>query len=138
MKYKLCLLDIDYVIEGGKAVIRIFGRTEDGKSAVLIDRNIEPWFLVLSDDMEETEKFLENLKGEGFSIQKLEKETREYIGKKTKFLKAFTKLPGEVRSAREKVRTLPGVKGVFEADILFTHRYILDNSLRPMGMLEVE
>ncbi|HIK02153.1 TPA: ribonuclease H-like domain-containing protein [archaeon] len=138
MKYKLCLLDIDYVIEGGKAVIRIFGRTEGGKSAVLIDRNVEPWFLVLSDKIGNAEKSLENLKGEGFSIQRVEKETREYLGEKVEFLKAFTKLPGEIRTAREKVRTLTGVKGVFEADILFTHRYILDNSLRPMGMLEVE
>ena len=43
-EYTFSLLDIDYVLEEKKPVIRIFGRTDKGQSIVAFDRGFEPYF----------------------------------------------------------------------------------------------
>ena len=46
-RIKFHLLDVIYKIEGGKAVIHLFGRTLDGKQICVIDKKSQPYFVVL-------------------------------------------------------------------------------------------
>ena len=37
IRTRMCILDVDYVIDDDKNTIRIWGKTEDGKTIVAID-----------------------------------------------------------------------------------------------------
>jgi len=137
-KYELCLLDIDYTLEEKKPVIRIFGRTNEGKSIVVLDRNVEPYFFALCTDLKGVEKRLKELKETEFMIENVGQTELFHKNEKTKLLKIFTRVPGEVPAAREYVKRMKGVEEVFEADILFNRRYLINNSLEAMSMITVE
>jgi len=137
-EYTFCLLDIDYQLVNQKAVIRIFGRTKDGKSILATDKTFEPYFYALLDDgFEQVKKRLLEKESSDFEIVKVEKAKKLYKNKETDLAKIFTKNPTQVRSAREAVKQIDGVKDYFEADILFGRRYILDKDLVPMTMIKV-
>ncbi|MFH1425054.1 MAG: DNA-directed DNA polymerase [archaeon] len=138
-EYTFCLLDIDYSLDGGLPAVRMFGRTDKGKSIVVLDKSFEPYFYVLvKDDLKKVEKSIKELGGGEFEIVKVEQEELFYRTEKVKVLKVFTRNPPQVVPAREAVRILPGVRNVYEADILFGRRYIINKGLEPMGMIKVE
>ena len=137
-EYTFALIDIDYVLEEGKPVIRIFGRTKQGKSIVAFDRSFEPYFYALpKKTLEGAEKAVKGLKGD-YDIVKVEHEKKIYRNREEHFLKVFTKTPGQVVPAREDVKRLNEVEDIFEADILFVKRYIVDKRLVPMGVLQAK
>jgi DNA polymerase elongation subunit (family B) len=138
-EYTFCLLDIDYELVNGKAVIRMFGRTKEGKSILVTDKTFEPYFYALLDDgFEDVKKRLLEMKTSEYEIVKVEKVERYYKTKKTELAKVYTKNPTQVREAREAVKRIKGVENYFEADILFGRRYILDKKLEPMTMIKVK
>ena len=135
-EYTFCLLDIDYILEDNRPVIRIFGRTDKGKSIVAFDKSFKPYFYVLAKDPEKTAKDLKELKSEDFTIENVSIKKKLLNGKEVKVLMVNTRSPKEVPSARVKVKELSGVLNVYEADILFARRYLFDNGLMPMGMIK--
>jgi len=58
---------------------------------------------------------------------------KKFLGKPVKALKITTLIPEYVRKYREKIKQIPGVIDVIEADIRFSMRYILDKDIRPCG-----
>ncbi len=52
-----------------------------------------------------------------------------YQSSPKKMLKITTNDPKEVRSLRDRVREVPGVKAVYETDILFKNRFLIDRGL---------
>lgn len=133
------MLDIDYELVNGKAVIRMFGRTKQGKSIVVTDKSFEPYFYALLDDgFDAVKKKLLEKKTPDYEIVKVEKVKKLFKTKETEFAKVYTKNPMQVREAREAVKRMDGVKDYFEADILFGRRYILDKKLEPMTMVKVK
>jgi len=56
-----------------------------------------------------------------------------YQNSPKKMLKITTIDPKEVRSLRERVRLVPGIKAVYETDILFKNRFLIDQALGGMG-----
>ena len=137
-EYTFSLLDIDYVLEEKKPVIRIFGRTDKGQSIVAFDRGFEPYFYAYSKEPEKTAERLKELKKEEFVIEKVKIEKKLLNGKEVKILKVVMQSPTEVPSAREAVKHVRGVEGVYEADILFARRYLFDNGLMPMVMISAK
>ena len=51
-------------------------------------------------------------------------------------LKITTHDPKEVRSLRERAKEVAGIKAVYETDILFKNRFLIDRSLGGMGWVE--
>jgi len=138
-KYTFCLLSVDYTVVEGQPVVRMFGRTDKGKSIVAFDKAVEPYFYaLLAGGFEEVKKRLEDMEKKDFHIEKIEKVRKFYKTEEVELMKIFTRIPGEVPAAREKVRHAEGVKEIFEADILFGWRYIIDKEISPMSMVEVE
>jgi len=134
------IIDIDYFVDknSNSPIIRIFGKDTDGKSVCCFVPGFEPYFYVQADSPLElcthlTETFDQVLKAD--VVQKYLP-----IGYQTETIpvvKVTTKLPTDVRDIRDSIQELPGVKEIFEADILFHNRYLIDKNLHPMKWISV-
>ena len=80
---------------------------------------------------------LEDLRALGLEVEEVERFLP--IGFQTtpqKMLKITTHDPKEVRSLRERAKEVAGIKAVYETDILFKNRFLIDRSLGGMGWVE--
>lgn len=137
------LIDADYFRQDSGPVIRLFGRTDEGKSICCHVPGIEPYFYVNTDDDLEaiSERIREKLNqiNKSGKIKRVEIVQRfEPIGYQKSMkpmLKVFTHEPGNVPEIRDDIAEIPGVKAVYEADILFRARYLIDNDFHGMRWL---
>jgi DNA polymerase I len=134
---KFVLLDIDYITENNEAVIRLFGKLigedDENESIISLDRSFKPYIYVLPYDVNECIDELSELE-----LRKVEKIRKKDIGELKDFLKITLKHPQDVPKLREKIWDLESVNEVREHDIPFYRRYLIDNGLFPMNMLEVQ
>ncbi len=123
------ILDVDYVIVNGRPVIRIFGKSEDGKSVCAFHEGFLPYFYAIGC----TE---ERLKEEP-EIAKIEKVKRKIAGVKGESgaYKITLYNPAKTPEIRERLRQT-GIK-VFEADILFKYRFMADRRLAGFDWISV-
>lgn len=141
MRLKFYLIDSSYEVVGKEPVILLWGLKEDSTPVLLLDRNFRPYFYVLPEnDASSTElktriKLLSKPASPIIEVTELEK---KYYGKPTRVLKVITVIPEYVRTYREEVRKLGGVKDVLEADIRFSMRYLIDKDITPCSWVEVE
>ena len=131
---KFVLLDIDYITEDDKAVIRMFGRLkgdEEGQSIVVLDKNFKPYIYVLPLDPEQCMLDLNE-----FDIEMVGWVRSNYLGENKDFLKLTLHHPQDVPKLRDKIRNLGSVKDILEHDIPFYRRYLIDKNIFPMGEVE--
>jgi DNA polymerase I len=136
------ILDCDYVMLGNSPLIRIFGKDKEGKTVCAFYKDFMPYFYVLpqnKDSWGAIEKFLKE-KFKQLLIKTEETEKFIPIGyqkEKTKFMKVTLRDPSQVAMVREELRKLEYVKEVYEADILFKYRFMVDNNICSMRWLKV-
>jgi DNA polymerase I len=133
---RFVLLDIDYITENDKAIIRLFGKIkgeEEGKSIIVLDKNFKPYIYVVPYD---TDECVEDLNE--FDIEMVGWARKGYLGQKKDFLKVTLNHPQDVPKLREKIRSLNSVKNILEHDIPFYRRYLIDKAIFPMAEVEVE
>ena len=132
------ILDANYTYDSErKPLVQLFGTTPEGKSVTTRIAGFRPYFYAGVDEgkLSEAKK---NLTAMGLEAEEVER--FEPIGYQTapkKMLKITTQDPKEVRSLRERVREVPGIKAVYETDILFKNRFLIDQDLGGMGWVEV-
>ena len=131
MKIDLWLLDISYdVIEKEIPEVRMWGITPDGKRVVVLDRSFRPYFYVVPKDPERAKEIGDVLiRRYKDKILNVDIVNKKYFGKPITVLKITCKLPAHVKSLRDKVKEIPGIVEVLEADIRFYMRYMLDNNV---------
>ncbi len=125
------LLDIDYIIRDEKVVIRLFYKTEKGREIREV-KDFEPYFYVISDNLEESKKEIEkldNVKGVKV-VRKVE------VREKIDVLKVAVKLPQNVPELRETIKGFEHTKEVREAAIPFAERYLINSGIVPMENAE--
>ncbi len=133
---KFVLLDIDYITEDDRAVVRLFGKLqgdEKGRSVIAVDKGFKPYIYVLPHDSEECVTDINELDVEG-----VEWVREKDIGKTKDFLKVTLKHPQDVPKLRDKIRNLDSVLDIREHDIPFYRRYLIDKGLFPMSEVEVD
>jgi DNA polymerase I len=135
------ILDADYVREDKGPVIRLFGRGEDGRSVCCFVPGFEPYFYVnTKNDPESAGELLK----ERFSsaIKKVEVvrkfEPVGYQAASKPMLKVTTYDPGNVPEIRDEIAGIPAVKEIYETDILFRNRFLIDRGLHGMNWVSVE
>ena len=136
MELEFYVLDVTYEVIGGEPHIIIWAITRDGKRVVLRDRRFRPYFYAILSSNTSAQSVINKVKtlGETSSpITSVELVDRRFLGKPVKALKITTLIPEYVRKYRERVKQIPGILDVVEADIRYSMRYILDKSLRPCG-----
>ncbi|MGZ4856984.1 MAG: DNA polymerase domain-containing protein [Methanobacteriaceae archaeon] len=133
---RMVLLDIDYITEDEKAVVRLFGREigeKGGKSIIVKDRFFQPYIYVEPYNLEICQTQIEEL-----DVLMVKKVNKKDLGKTKEFLKVTLNHPQDVPKLREKIRSLSEVKDIREYDIPFYRRYLIDNDLFPMAEVKVE
>ncbi len=127
MQRNVVILDIDYVTQNDKPVIRLFSKDKD-KNVVLIDDTFEPYLYVLSDDIDECIKEIE----ENLDEVSIEKVLKKDFQIETEFLKVTFRHPQELAKKRDSLRDLESVIQIREFDIPFYRRYLMDRDVIPM------
>lgn len=126
------ILDVDYFMNSGKPVIRIFAKTESGGTVCIFHDKFMPYFYIVPS--EGTESRVKGMK----EIRRIEEDEKfeplGYRDSKTKMLKVTLSNPQDVPAVRESL--LQHSKGVYEADILFKYRFMVDRGLYGMRWVE--
>lgn len=132
MKQELYLYDVDYTVKDDKPIIRLYGKTKDGKSATIMDNKFKPYLYVIpKKDPEALKKRLlsarlEYEKGEELKIASIDIVEKTVGLDKEKVLKVYAEIPSDVPKLRSVIKIVDGVKEVREFDILFYRRYLYD------------
>ena len=130
----LQILDANYVYDSkGYPLIQLFGSTLKGDPLICRIAGFKPYFYagVREGFVDDT---IETLGKMGLEVEEVE--LFEPIGYQTapsKMLKIIARDPKEVRTLREDVSKLQGIKAVYETDILFKNRFLIDNGLGGMA-----
>ncbi|WP_406655686.1 DNA-directed DNA polymerase [Methanolobus sp. ZRKC2] len=130
------ILDADYIREDKGPVIRLFGRGEDGKSVCCFVPGFEPYFYVnITSDLDSAGELLkERFPSAIKRVEVVEKlEPVGYQVSKKPMLKVITYEPGNVPEIRDDIVNIPAVKEIYETDILFRNRFLIDKELHGMG-----
>ncbi len=135
------LLDCDYVLLDGLPLVRIFGKTEEGKSTCIFVKNYFPYFYiqVSEERKQELKTFLDKkFKNQILKIEEVEKFIPAgYQESKTKLQKIISKDPSQVPMIRDELSNQKFVEKIFEADILFKYRFMADWNLFGMRWYKV-
>ncbi len=135
MKTSFYPTDINYVVKDGRPIIQLYGRTTDGRQICILDDNFEPYFYAIGDvDKKEIEK----IKQDDYYVVRVEKAKKNLNEHAVEALKIFINIPKGVPIIKDIVKELPDVDGVYEYDILYTRRYLLDKGIIPLTLTEVE
>jgi len=131
------ILDANYTYDSDRnPLVQLFGTTPQGKCVTCRVAGFRPYFYA---GVEENlrRSALEDLLAQGLEVEEVERFLP--IGFQTtpqKMLKITTHDPKEVRSLRERAKEVTGIKAVYETDILFKNRFLIDRSLGGMGWVE--
>ncbi len=130
------ILDADYTYSDGKPVVRLYGRDESGNSVCCSVPDFEPYFYAKAlPEMAGIlqEKFKEHIK----RVEVVSRfEPVGYFKNPVSMLKITLYDPKGVPVIRDEVRKMVGE--VYETDILFRNRYMVDNGLGGMGWAKAE
>ncbi len=121
------LIDCDYIVIDGSAVIRLFCNDRDIHRRIFYDKNFKPYCYVDA-DIDDFKKTAGSLS----FVESFESTEKYRLGKKMQMVKVYTKLPEDV----PKIKQLKF--STYEADIPFYKRYLLDKDIGSHSILKIE
>ncbi|ACB40247.1 DNA-directed DNA polymerase [Pyrobaculum neutrophilum] len=136
MELKIWPLDVTYAVVGGYPEVRVFGLTEGGGRVVLVDRSFKPYFYVDCPTCEVG--VVKSSLSRVAPVDEVSAAERRFLGRPRRFLMVVARVPEDVRRLREAAAQIPGVAGVYEADIRFYMRYMIDVGLLPCSWNRAE
>ena len=139
-KVKFYPIDIDE-----KVGVRLFGRTEDGKSVVVLDKSQESYFYIIPEKEINLDRFIDNIKdvemednGIYYTIEKVVVVDKKYLGDNVKAIKIIVDKPASIKIIKEELKKLPEVSEELEDDIPFYRKYLIDKDITPLTLCEVD
>ncbi len=135
----LQITDVNYGYDEKKnTVINIFGKTRKGESVIKKVIGFKPYFYVGIYKNESSEYVKQELEKMGLVVEKIKKfEPIGYQESQKTMFKATTIDPKEVKNLRDKAKMINGVKDVYETDILFKNRFLIDKNIGGMSWIKV-
>ncbi len=138
-KLKGVIIDLDYVMQNGNAVVRIAFKSE-GKIHAIFDKDFLPYFYVnpYNPDIDEKELLLLSVQQEGEAperAKKIERERKILGSKEEEVLKVYISNP---KSVPRFSRLFSEFGECFEHDIVFWKRYLIDKNISPLSQMEIE
>jgi len=139
---RIQVIDCDYIVGSGDGpIIRIFGKDLEGKSCCVYYKGFYPYFYVKTlDDREKdvAKTIIERFKGIVANISLEEKYLPIGFQKSpSKVLKITVHKPTQVKDIRDDIKKIDGVEEVYEADILFKYRFLIDYDIWGFSWIEV-
>ena len=133
MELEGIIVDVDYVLEDGRSIIRVTLRQED-KIYPIFDSGFCPYFYLIpekegsvSTDFEKIETVFN---GERITVHSVEEKRMNVKGSVKKIFKIYTLNSKNVPKLGEAFRKFGNV---YEHDIVFWKRYLIDKGLSPMA-----
>lgn len=130
------ILDADYTYSDGKPVVRLYGRDGSGNSVCCSVPDFEPYFYAKAPPESANilkERFKEHIK----RIEVVRRfEPVGYFKSPVSMLKIILYDPKGVPAIRDDVKKI--VDDIYETDILFRNRYMVDSGLGGMGWAATE
>jgi len=137
----LLVLDADYTIIDCKPAVRLYCKSSNGKSVLVIDKNFKPYFYIMPKDgkVNELRKKVEKLDVKKFETKIASSEIVERLwqGEPKKIVKTTIDNPRSIFDVRDVVKNWKDVEGTYEYDIPFYKRYIMDKQIEPTAWIEV-
>lgn len=135
-KVQCFILDATYKIIAGKAVIQLFCRTIDGQKVCLSDENFEPYLYCTADNS--IKDALSKMVVDKFFVTRIESVTKKLFEKEAEFFKIFVSLPSGVPAIKDEIKRIYKDLCLYEYDIPFAKRYLLDKNIVPMTLIEAD
>ncbi|MDH7597282.1 MAG: DNA-directed DNA polymerase [Methanothrix sp.] len=130
------ILDANYVYDrSGYPVVQLFGVSDGGDSVICRVSGFRPYFYASAHDLTGAAEAVRSL---GLDVEIVERyEPIGYQSKPTEMLRIIARDPKSVREIRDRVKEIPSVKSVYETDILFKNRFLIDTGLGGMAWVTV-
>jgi len=128
------LIDADYETVGGKAVVRLWCKDDDG-IFVAYDYNFDPYFYVIGVDEDVLKNASVSTKKEVIKVKSYEKVRLKSLGREVEGYIVHAFHPQQVPKLRDYLSQFGDVR---EADIPFAYRYLIDKDLACMDGIAVE
>ncbi|ABK15172.1 DNA-directed DNA polymerase [Methanothrix thermoacetophila] len=130
------ILDANYVYDmSGYPVVQLFGIRDNGDSIICRVSGFRPYFYASAHDITSAAEAVESM---DLDVEIVERyEPIGYQSKPIKMLRIIAKDPKSVREIRDRVREIPSVRAVYETDILFKNRFLIDTGLGGMAWVKV-
>ncbi len=130
------ILDCDYIVLNNKPIVRLFGKTMEGKTVSVLYKDFLPYFYLHADEKKYPEIMMNiHDRYPGLVIEKVERILPIGYQGPSKVLKITGDNPAKVREIRE---ALSKFGTPYEADILFKYRFMADHNLKGMGWIDVD
>lgn len=132
---RIQIIDIDYFLKDNKPIIRIFGKRENGSSVICFYEGFRPYFYI-EHSKEKINNLLKNSPYRIITTAIVKKKVG--IGYETKprnMVKITLENPKHVPNLKEFL-TKHGVKNIYEADIMFKYRFMIDFGIYGMDWIE--
>jgi len=134
--------EVDYTLEEGLPVIRIFGRAPEGSSLAAFVNDFRPYFYCMaeagSNPRELVRRILSPEISEPAHIISARVDGKTWLGQEVHLVRVTLDSPRNVRTARALLQQIPAVKDTFEKDILFKRRFLIDRGINPLGVVKAE
>ncbi|MEM5875152.1 MAG: DNA polymerase domain-containing protein [Candidatus Aenigmatarchaeota archaeon] len=135
------IMDADYVQVNNHPLIRLFGKTKDGKSVCVFYEGYFPYFYFKSEkNLEDIKNSLEkNFQGLILKLDKVKKYNPiGYKKDKEEFYIVYLSDPSKVPNVRDFLVSSKLASKTYEADILFKYRFLSDFDIYGMRWYKVE
>jgi len=130
------LLDSDYAEEEKQPSIKLFIKSEKGTIAA-VDQSFKPYLYAVADEPTKAMKAISKLQIEEESRtikpESVKIVDRTFLGQDVKAIKVTFDNPKDMGPLRHAMRSIRGVKEIYEFDIQPARRYLIDSGLVPMG-----
>ncbi len=133
------ILDANYVYDGeGYPAVQLFGTTPEGRPITVRASGFRPYFYARADESR-LEEAIGGIRAMGLEAEVVERfRPVGYQKRPQKMLKVTAKDPKSVREFREAVLKVPAVLEVYETDVLFKNRFLIDLDLGGMRWAKAE
>jgi len=139
---KFQILDADYTYDDvGSPIIRLYGRNEAGQSVCCFVPGFKPYFYLKPDNPQHADNLAQELKQKFkeyvIDVQITKRfEPVGYFKEPTTMLKIVLNDPKGVPEIRDDVLQMKDVSDIYETDILFKNRYLIDSGIGGMSWVE--
>ena len=134
---EVCVIGSDYVLEDGKPVVRVWGKTKKGETVLVLDRQFRPYFYIEQKaDFNVIPVLAEGLNG--IAPEKIEIVEKKLYGKQKNVVKLTLTSPSDVPEFKMASERLGGVKATYEYNIAYYKRYLIDKGIVPLNWVVVK
>ncbi len=144
-KINFFVYDLSYKTTNNKTQVYLYGKTQKNKKIIVIDNNFQPYFLVQpKKDQNLLIEKIKNLKLEGknknntLKITNLDTIIKNQDNKEINLIKVSINSPSNSIEISKILKELSEVKEVYEYDLPFLRRYIIDKKIIPLTLIQAQ